>query len=108
MLIATIFASYLWKCAWIGGIPALLATSREPERKALMTSGPALILAQLVTLNGGSPSLPSFSCSCWVPEYEAILRLVPAGTLAASGADRSSSPVAAALPPAQPLRPATP
>ena len=68
-------------------MPALLATSRDPARKALMTSGPAPMFAQLLTLKGRSPNFASLNWSCWTFWYEAIFRLVPDGTLVGSGAD---------------------
>src|ERR1044071_4853498 len=64
----------------MGGMPALLATSRDLARKALMTSGPAPMFAQEETSNGRSVSPASLNCSCWTPWYEEIFRLVPAGT----------------------------
>src|SRR4051794_12500129 len=73
-----------------------------------MTSGPAPMFSQFDTLNGRSPNLASLNWSCCVFRYEAIFRLVPAGTLSASGADEAPLLSAAALLPAQPLRPATP
>src|SRR5690242_5287703 len=87
-------------------MPALLARSRDLARKALMTSGPAPMFTQLDTVNGSAGSLASLNCNCWVPRYEAIFRLVPAGTRPASGAEEAPSESAAALLPAQPLRPA--
>ena len=73
-----------------------------------MTSGPAPMFSQFDTLNGGSSNLASLNWSCCVPRYEAIFKLVPAGTLWASGAVETPLPSAAALLPAQPLSPATP
>lgn len=77
-------------------------------RKALMTSGPAPMFSQLLTVKGGSPNLASLNWSCWVFWYEAIFRLVPAGTFLASGAVEAPSLSAAALLSAQPPSPATP
>src|ERR1044071_5678563 len=91
----------------MGGMPALLATSRDLARKALMTSGPAPMFAQEETSNGRSVSPASLNCSCCTPWYEEIFRLVPAGTLPDSGAFAAPLlPLSAALLPAQPLSPA--
>src|SRR3712207_5262676 len=89
----------------MGGMPALLATSRDFARKALMTSGPAPMFSQFDTVNGRSSNPASCNCSSCAFWYDAIFRLVPAGTLVASGASEAGSP-AAALPSAQPLSPA--
>src|ERR1700735_2010499 len=59
---ATIFACTPLECAWIGGMPALLAMSTECARKPSMTSGPAVRLGQLETLNGSLLSCPD-ACS---------------------------------------------
>src|SRR5262245_58990085 len=88
-------------------MPALLARSSDLARKALMTSGPAQMFSQFDTLNGRSRPA-SRNWICWTFWYEAIFRLVPAGTLRASGADEAPFVSAAALPFAQPLSPATP
>lgn len=48
-------------------MPALLATSRDFARKALMTSGPAPMFSQFDTVKGSSGSFASFSCNCCAP-----------------------------------------
>jgi len=79
-------------------MPALLATSRDLARKALMTSGPAPVFTQSDTVNGRSFRPASLNCSCWTPWYEAIFRLVPDGTEVASGAVVDPLTVASAHP----------
>lgn len=79
-------------------MPALLATSRDLARKALMTSGPAPMFTQLETVKGNFSSPPSLNWSCWMPRYEAMLSLVPAGTAVGSAADEDrAGPAAVAV-----------
>src|SRR4051795_5806904 len=92
----------------MGGIPALLARSTEPDRKPLITSGPALRLVQEPTLNGRLSLMPdSFNATslAWLSMFIEV----PGGTVDGSAwsgwafeaADLSLLP----LPPPQATRP---